>query len=76
MFVHTSGGVADSGARGGDLSDSGGIVRPGSSANLDLQVTVRVDLLHTAHLAKGLLVNVATKLISIRRAVVSGLCSV
>ena len=51
MFVHTSRGVADSGARGRNLGDSSWIVRPRSSTNLDFQVTVRVDLLHTAHLA-------------------------
>lgn len=60
MFVHTSGGVADGRARRGDLGDSGGVVRPRRSANLDLQVAVGVDLLHAAHFAEGLMVNVAT----------------
>lgn len=54
---HTSRGVADSRARGGDFGDSGRIVCPGSPTNLDLQVTVWVDLLHTAHLSKGLWKN-------------------
>lgn len=57
LSSHTSRGVADGGARGGDFGDSGRIVRPRSPTNLDLQVTVWVDLLHTAHLSKGLWEN-------------------
>lgn len=60
MFTCTSRGIADSRAGGGDLGDSRRIVRPGSPTNLDLQVTVRVDLLHTAHLAQGLFKSVVT----------------
>lgn len=60
MFVHTSRGVANSGPRGSNLGDSGWVVRPRGSTNFNLEVTVGVDLLHTAHLAKGLLINGAT----------------
>lgn len=57
LSSHTSRGVADSRARGGDFGDSGRIVCPRSPTNLDLQVTVWVDLLHAAHLSKGLWKN-------------------
>lgn len=60
MFAHTSRGVADSGAGRGDLGDGSRVVRPRCPTNLDLKVTVRVDLLHTAYLAQGLFRNVVT----------------
>lgn len=60
LFTCTSRGIADSRARRSDLCDSSRIVRPGSPTNLNLQITVRVDLLHTTYLAQGLIRNIVT----------------
>lgn len=51
---NTSRSISNSRSSRSHFGDSSRIVRPGCPTHLDFQVTVRVNLLHSAHLSKGL----------------------
>lgn len=51
---NTSRSISNSRSSRSHFGDSSWIVRPGCPTHLDFQVTVRVNLLHSAHLSKGL----------------------
>lgn len=50
----TSRSISNSRSSRSHFSDSGWIVCPGCPTHLDFEVTVRVNLLHSSHLSKGL----------------------